>query len=359
MTFINTYALLIHQASQANDLTTPTPIAPRVMLRSVSRTLADGIAVPLVLSSVKSPPTFTQDDFSIRFEFALPEYARDSKRRYQAKLVGHDRQLSEWSTSRAYTYSSLNPGEYTLQLRAKDSNGNETEIDPFTFVVEPRWYASGWARSLMGGAVLILAWGLLLLYTHRRTKLLAKQNLSLENKVAARTKELAEANRRLDMMAHIDGLTGIANRRKLDEYLPIVWKNSQNQNKPISILIIDVDHFKQYNDSHGHLAGDELLRSMAERLLPCLRRAEDLLARYGGEEFMVIMPGADAEIARSTAEAMRQVIETSSYGVTISIGVCTHVPGTAQTMAAHIRCADDALYQAKKAGRNRVVAQTS
>ena len=356
--FVNSHALLLHQsaslaAQPLSTVKTITPQPPRVQLRSVTRGFADGRTehVPLTDDAIR---LFSADDFSIRFEFALPEFMTDGAHRYQAQLIGHDPAMSDWSVSRQFSYSSLPAGRYTLMLRAKDSRGFESEITPYTFEVAPRWYARLWARVLALLCIFAVILMSIVLYTKHRTAQWAKQNLHLEKSVAERTKELADANRRLDMMAHIDGLTGIPNRRRLDEYLPTVWQNCQAQSKPISILIIDVDNFKQYNDTHGHLAGDELLRGLAERLLPCLRRTEDLLARYGGEEFMVILPGADGTVAALTAENMRAMIETSSIGVTISVGVSVTLANRGHTMADQIRKADEALYMAKKLGRNRV-----
>jgi diguanylate cyclase (GGDEF)-like protein len=356
--FVNSHALLLYQHASFSEqpvssaktiITQP----PRVQLRSVTRSFADGRTEHVTLTD-NAIRLFPAEDFSIRFEFALPEFMTDGARRYQAQLIGHDPAMSDWSVSRAFSYSSLTPGRYTLILRAKDSRGFESEITPYTFEVAPRWYARLWARVLALLCFFAVIWMLIFIYTKHRTEQWAKQNLRLEKSVAERTKELADANRRLDMMAHIDGLTGIPNRRRLDEYLPVVWQNAQAQSKPISILIIDVDNFKQYNDTHGHLAGDELLRTLAERLLPCLRRTEDLLARYGGEEFMVILPGADRAVAALTAENMRALIETSSIGVTISVGVSVTLANSGHTMSDQIRKADEALYMAKKLGRNRV-----
>ena len=354
---VSVQGLLIHQAENVQNQKSPQAILPRVLLRSVTRSLAEGKREAVAINTA-TPPVFTQGDFSIRFEFALPDYAREGLRRYQAQLVGYEREMSDWSLTRAFTYSSLNPGKYTFLLRAKGADQQESEITPFQFVVAPRWYASIWARALFGLIALLLAWVLVQIYTRSRTILLAKRNQSLETKVVERTQELAEANRRLDMMAHIDGLTGIPNRRKFDEYLPSVWQNCRSQRKPLSILIVDVDHFKQYNDTNGHLAGDELLQRVAQLLLPCLRRAEDLLARYGGEEFIAVMPSADTDVAYATAENMRAAIETTSIGVTISIGVATYHAQINETIAAVIKRADDALYLAKKNGRNRVERST-
>ncbi|MBW7861773.1 MAG: diguanylate cyclase [Rhodocyclaceae bacterium] len=179
------------------------------------------------------------------------------------------------------------------------------------------------------------------------------------------TRKLDEANRELTRLSAADGLTGIANRRCYDETLLREWRRSVRERTPISLLVADVDHFKQYNDGYGHQLGDDCLRDVARVLEGCLRRPTDLVARYGGEEFAAILPQTDAAGARRVAEAMRAGVEAaclphefSSTGriVTVSVGVATAVPdrededGYRQLLS----LADRALYAAKRAGRNRV-----
>jgi len=155
-------------------------------------------------------------------------------------------------------------------------------------------------------------------------------------------------------MAHIDVLTGIPNRRRLDEYLGVVWEQCGDRGRPLSLLAIDVDRFKDFNDKQGHLAGDELLKQLALVLGHCLRRSEDLLARYGGEEFLAVLPGADLAVATTLAEKMRVEMEHSGLGATISIGVASRVPDASASLTELVARADAALYVAKKSGRNRV-----
>nr|WP_282452656.1 diguanylate cyclase [Lysobacter sp. CAU 1642] len=158
-------------------------------------------------------------------------------------------------------------------------------------------------------------------------------------------------------MADLDGLTGIANRRRLDEYLPIAWERCVQRGRSLALLLVDIDHFKHYNDTQGHLAGDELIRRMADLLRTGMRRSEDLVARYGGEEFLVVMPGATMEVALELAESLRAGVEAELGGTTISIGVASTRPGGALTEHADlVALADAALYRAKEAGRNRVEA---
>jgi len=327
--------------------------APRVQLRQVTRLLPDGQREALPLSPT-SPVRMGTRDFGIEFQFALPELEREGSARYQGRLLGYETEYSEWSKSHGYTYSRLSPGKYQLQVRAMDTQGRITSITPYRLVIEPRWYATLWAKL---AAVLLLAialWLLTLRIIWARTRRIADEKLKLKSTVESRTRELADANRRLEMMANVDGLTGIANRRRLDEYLAVVWEQCRERSRPLSVLAIDVDHFKQYNDRYGHPAGDELLKQLVLRLANCLRRAEDLLARYGGEEFMVVLPGTDIIVAHGIAEAMRQTLEASDVGITISVGVASCIPGAGEVVTKVVEQADAALYGAKGAGRNRV-----
>jgi len=183
---------------------------------------------------------------------------------------------------------------------------------------------------------------------------------SLERKVSERTEELAEANLRLELLAVTDPLTGLANRRRLSDVLEEEWLRGRRSGQPISLAMIDIDHFKKYNDHYGHQGGDECLRLVA-RTVQGIARATDLVARYGGEEFCVVMPGTDAEGARLLAERIRQAVADlcephtgSDTGiVTISVGLSTAVPADGPPDQL-IKVADQALYEAKRDGRNRV-----
>jgi diguanylate cyclase (GGDEF)-like protein len=179
------------------------------------------------------------------------------------------------------------------------------------------------------------------------------------------TRRLDEANRELTRLSSVDGLTGIANRRQFDEFLQREWSRGVRHESKLSLLMCDVDFFKQYNDCYGHQAGDECLRAVAQALANRVKRPTDLVARYGGEEFAVILPDTDREGACRLAEAMRQDIQQLAIEHRAGIGVVTLSMGVATVMAARsapgplalVRAADGALYEAKARGRNRVVAQ--
>ena len=191
----------------------------------------------------------------------------------------------------------------------------------------------------------------------------ARLHDSLELRVAERTAQLEEANRRLATLSATDGLTGLANRRHFDEILDSEWARAARSGQPLVVIMIDVDHFKKFNDCYGHQAGDACLKSVARILMAGSRRASDLAARYGGEEFAIVLPNTDADVAWRIAEAMRLSIEmlamphqgAAAGKVTISAGVAVQACCASGDTGGLVRVADEALYRAKHGGRNRVV----
>ena len=174
------------------------------------------------------------------------------------------------------------------------------------------------------------------------------------------TRQLAKANQDLRMLSAQDGLTGVANRRFYEEQLDKQWKQCARERAPLSQLMIDIDHFKEYNDRYGHLAGDECLKKVAKALEKSLKRPSDLLARYGGEEFTALLPLTDAAGVQVVAETMRAAVEAlavESLGmpnglVTISVGAACCRPQPGQSPQCLPAAADKALYLAKEQGRN-------
>jgi diguanylate cyclase (GGDEF)-like protein len=167
----------------------------------------------------------------------------------------------------------------------------------------------------------------------------------------------------LERLANVDGLTGIANRRRFDETLDVEIRRAQRTDEPIALLMLDIDYFKQYNDHFGHGTGDVCLTQVAASLAHNVARAADLVARYGGEEFAVILPQTDHDGALQIAERLRERIldlriphaPTSGQPlVTVSIGVATLLPTAHTPPAELVDAADRKLYEAKSAGRNRV-----
>lgn len=175
--------------------------------------------------------------------------------------------------------------------------------------------------------------------------------------------DLAANNQKLQMISSLDGLTGIANRRYFDEYLEREWSLAERNNLAMSLIFIDVDYFKPFNDVYGHQAGDDCLRQVACTINESLKRPADLAARYGGEEFVVLLPGTEKAGAVVLAEEIRLRVErlkiphtsaSAHKDVTISLGVGVMVPARNLLSSELIKTADNALYKAKNSGRNRV-----
>ena len=188
----------------------------------------------------------------------------------------------------------------------------------------------------------------------------------MATKLAGREEELQIANQHLEELASLDGLSGLANRRGFDRELEREWKGANERRAPIALMMIDIDHFKLFNDRYGHVSGDTCLRAVGETLSLVTLEEAVLVARYGGEEFALLLPGLDIERVTALADEARKAIEDlminhseSPCGhVTISIGVESMVPEKFQTSADLVEAADTALYDAKRRGRNNVVAHT-
>lgn len=234
--------------------------------------------------------------------------------------------------------------------------------------VTPTAMRRGLARMVRAGSPLMLAITLLVvpaLLVHDRPGLAIAGFITATLGIGIRSMLVQsrsfEERDRLDELARLDALTGLPNRRQFDEALHREWGRARRSGESLALLMIDIDHFKQLNDSYGHPVGDQRLREVGRALAECATRGTDLVARYGGEEFAAILPAADMAQARALAEMMRAAVAQLRLAspvaggfVTVSIGVgCV---GTVGTDEPHdlLERADAALYEAKKAGRDRV-----
>jgi diguanylate cyclase (GGDEF)-like protein/PAS domain S-box-containing protein len=188
--------------------------------------------------------------------------------------------------------------------------------------------------------------------------------MQAEQQLLEKHRQLERTKRMLETLALKDSLTGLYNRRHFGEQLDREWNRARREQLPLSLLMIDIDQFKSFNDTYGHLAGDRCLSMVGEAVRRCFARGSDLVARYGGEEFVVLAPGVERRQARERAELLRQAIaeleidagpEDGLTNVTVSIGVATVVPGERTLPEDLLVAADRALYQAKRQGRDRVI----
>lgn len=195
---------------------------------------------------------------------------------------------------------------------------------------------------------------------------LQTQNILLKTEIDERLRferKLTIANQQLELLASLDGLTGIANRRRFDEYISTEWKRCLRGEFPLSLILIDVDFFHHYNEAYGHLLGDDCLKQISTILQSLSQRATDLAARYGGEEFVIVLPHTPQEGAKKLAERIQSAIaaqkishrrsSVSNY-VTLSIGVATIIPDPNTEISEFIQLADEALFKAKRMGRDRI-----
>jgi diguanylate cyclase (GGDEF)-like protein len=173
--------------------------------------------------------------------------------------------------------------------------------------------------------------------------------------LARETGRRARAEDKLEELATTDALTGLKNRRKFDAAMETEWRRATRQNTPLALLMIDADHFKSYNDTFGHQAGDEMLVGIAICISDSVRRAGDCTARYGGEEFAVLLPGLSTVEALGVAETIRLKVQQWSDGTTVSVGIASLTPAMTMEPSILLGAADKALYAAKANGRNQTV----
>lgn len=197
-----------------------------------------------------------------------------------------------------------------------------------------------------------------------RAKINAMRRLvEMQRALVEVTQELNAANSELQRLSTTDGLTGIANRRFFDQRSVSEWRRCERQKKPIAMIMVDIDHFKKYNDTYGHQAGDECLKTVAVQVARAALRASDFAARYGGEEFVLVLGEVTVEGAGLLANNIRKHIDelkmphlaSPSQNITVSCGVASVLPGEGTSIETLLKAADQALYRAKEQGRNRVV----
>lgn len=273
-------------------------------------------------------------------------------------------------------YQTLLSGDYVLALKVYEINSGSA-VGALILELSNRTRQQEQLRQitlvLRLVAVLLLLWAGWRYSTRLQAELVEQMRLraqvnaaneALEEKVQLRTAELQAANSQLEILSTTDALTGLANRRRFDSYWTQEWQRALRQATPLAVIMLDVDHFKAYNDHYGHPQGDECLRRVGAVLLALVRRAGELAARYGGEEFVVVMPGLTRQQAQETAQGILSAIRTVQMPhanspvasmVTLSLGVAVQVPAATDAREHLLKLADEALYTAKNSGRNRMV----
>ena len=273
-------------------------------------------------------------------------------------------------------YTALLGGDYVMALKLYEIN-SESAVGALTIELANTARQQDQLRQatlvLRLAAVVLLLWAGWR-YSSRLQAELAEQvrlraevtaaKEALEEKVQQRTVELQAANSQLETLSSTDGLTGLANRRRFDSYWAEEWQRALRQATPLAVIMLDVDHFKAYNDHYGHQLGDACLRRVGEVLRAAVRRAGELAARYGGEEFVVVLPGTSLAQAQEAAQGILAAIRAEQLPhasspvanvVTVSLGVAAGTPRPSEDRERLLKEADLALYDAKHKGRNCVV----
>lgn len=301
-------------------------------------------------------PALTRD---LEIDYTLPELTLPKRVQFRYRLLPDSPDWVEAGTRRTAFFAGLKPGTYTFEVAASRQGELTTAENSLTtkldFEVAAAWYQTWWARFGAGAAL----FAALLLAPWLRFRALRERKRVLENEVHQRTAELARANADLDRLARTDALTGIANRREFSQRLAQACAAFEGDGV-LAVLIMDIDHFKAYNDLHGHLLGDDCLAAVAGIIDAALRAANGLACRYGGEEFAAMVRLPDETAAEALAAALVRAVQAArrphgrsptAAEVTLSVGLkCT--ARAHPDAAALLQAADEALYEAKRLGRN-------
>lgn len=283
--------------------------------------------------------------------------------KFKYKLEGHDPDWVDAGTRRTAYYSSLPPGNYQFLVKAANSDGvwNEQgtsismEFKPFFYQTKLFYLVC----ILSACVFLLIVWKVSVYQLESRERKLAKM-------VAEKTNELKKANEELQHLANSDGLTNVGNRRLFEDFLTKEWNRVIRSKTEISLILIDIDHFKLFNDTYGHQAGDDCLKKVADVLKETIHRPTDLIARFGGEEFAIILSGTDLQGATNVAEQAVENVRNlniphrtskTAEHLTISVGIATTFVAFGMVEAQLIKTADTALYEAKEKGRNQIISK--
>ena len=331
------------------------PPAERPPGTRLERVLVNGSSRPATADLTLPPGAAT-----VAIQYSAVTLLDAERVRFRYQMEGLTRDWIDAGMNREVSFPALSHGVYRFRVRASLDGKQWSEPAPaLSIVIQPFFYETAWFAVLLAGATLAVLLGLFRLRLHR----LRLRHVQMERLVAQKTEALRQANEHLSRLSFLDGLTGLANRRRFDEVLREEWSRACRAGTPLALIIADIDYFKRYNDALGHPEGDRCLAAVAGVLISHARRAADLAARYGGEEFVMLIPGVDRAAALLVAESLRAACEALAIAhpdspvapmVTLSLGVAVCVPSNEAAMPSLLRNADTALYRAKHEGRNRV-----
>lgn len=310
--------------------------------------VAEGQPAPAIVVA----PEARERGFAL--EFSVLDYTAPERNRYGYRLLGFDKDWINTDASlRRVSYTNLPPGDYTLQLRGANRDGVWSPQLDVAVRAMPLWHQQTWVPALAAlvGAILMMS------LFQARTAFLRRRQRELQSLVDERTAELQASQQQLEVLAYSDPLTGLPNRRCFNDELRHMGARAVREHHAFTLLLIDLDYFKQINDTLGHDAGDALLVEVAKRLTHAVREA-DRLARLGGDEFAVLLSntGEEATVGMVCERIIASMAEPIPFGpdqmrTSVSIGAATF-PGGDGDLDALYKTADVALYAAKSAGRN-------
>ncbi len=299
-----------------------------------------------------------RDHRSVVIQYSVLDFKGASANAGRYRLLGLNDEWSEWSELRQLTFTTLPPGEYVLEIEGRNSLGIVgDEPLQLNIVVDRPWWASPWVW-VFGGILIVV---LLALIAQLRFAALARLNRRLDNQVKERTQELETLAQKLREQSQTDYLTKLPNRRGFTAKFETVISHAKRHNKPLTLVMFDVDHFKSFNDQHGHEAGDQVLFAVSKLAKESLRE-QDIVGRWGGEEFAILLPDTPLTGALKVCESLRSALEAmvvqykgENLNVTATFGVYEGKAADG-SIDKWMQFADSALYQGKELGRNRITA---
>jgi diguanylate cyclase (GGDEF)-like protein len=346
---------LVRYAPEQNDARPPSPFTVIESARAGASGVSPGARLPAGTRELS-------------LQFAAPQLRSTQDLRYRYRLLGSDAQWSQPMPYRPITFASLAAGDYRFEVQARLGEGEWGPAAALPFSIEPSPWQRPWVQAAMAGSILLVV-GALVYWRLHRGRMRRRQ---LEREVEQRTRALAEANARLEQASLSDPLTGLANRRYLARQITAdlaqcrrAYRNpNAGTQRDLVFLMVDIDHFKQINDRHGHAAGDAVLQRFALTLQELIRES-DYAVRWGGEEFLVVARDADGRQAAAMAERIVTHVRDQRFplepGVaplqcTCSVGVAVFpfLPGDPDALEWEqvVKLADAAAYLAKRRGRD-------
>lgn len=327
---------------------------PRVAL---SRIWVNDKEITSTLDMANPQIELEHDHQSFSVQFSVLDFHDAARNRSEYRLVGLHDNWRPLDNMRRVAFTSLPPGEYELQVRGWSSHGLRAQEDlRLPVSVQFAW----WQHSVVWVLLALFITGVIVLLFRWRVAIIQRQNERLNQLVEERTAALESLNQKLHTQSQTDYLTGLYNRRGFTERFAWLHGYAQRHPQPMSLVLLDIDHFKQFNDTYGHEAGDELLVSLSHLLSNNLRK-QDVVARWGGEEFVLLLPDTPASGAQKLCEKLRNKIAAhqlpgtkSAHQVTATLAIFTSALGD-DDLDTMLHYADQALYAGKDSGRNKVV----